>query len=129
MKRSRTDRILWALFGLTMAAYAVVFGSAFSELPLNIPNWHQGLLLFSHAIPLFFLQLALCRMTGPRWRFLLPLILLAVPVLVFVAVADWDLRAWVLAGFWCVAPLLGCALGWLVFGITRLVHRLRRPNP
>lgn len=129
MKNRRTDRILWSLAGLTLAAYGVVFGSAFSELPLNIPPWHQGLLLYFHFVPAFFLQLALCRMPGPRWRFLLPLLLLAVPVLVFVAFADWDLRAWVLAGFWCIAPLLGCALGWLVFGVTRLVHRLRRPGP
>lgn len=126
MKHSPADRILWVLFWLTMAAYAVVFGSAFSELPLNIPNWHQGLLLYFHFVPAFFLQLSLCRMTGPRRRFLLPVLLLAVPVLVFVAVADWALMAWVLAGFWCLAPLLGCALGWLVWGVILLVRRLRR---
>lgn len=126
MKHSPADRILWVLFWLTMAAYAVVFGSAFSELPLNIPNWHQGLLLYFHFVPAFFLQLSLCRMTGPRRRFLLPVLLLAVPVLVFVAVADWALMAWVLAGFWCIAPLLGCALGWLVWGVILLVRRLRR---
>lgn len=129
MKHSPADRILWVLFGLAMAAYAVVFGSAFRELPLNISSWHQGLLLYFHFVPAFFLQLALCRMTGPRRRFLLPLLLLAVPVLVFVAFADWDLRAWVLAGLWCIAPLLGCALGWLVWGVVLLVRRLRRPGP
>ena len=129
MKNRPANRILWVLFGLTMAAYAVVFGSAFSELPLNIPSWHQGLLLYAHLIPMFFLQLALCRMTGPHWRFFLPLLLLAVPVLVFVAFADWDLRAWMLAGFWCIAPLLGCVLGWMVWGLGLLVRRLRRPGP
>lgn len=129
MEHNPTDRILWVCFGLTMVVYVAVFASAFWELPLNIPNWHQGLLLYFHFVPAFFWQLALCRMTGPRWRFLLPLLLLAVPVLVFVAVADWDLRAWVLAGFWCIAPLLGCALGWLVWGVVLLARRLRRPGP
>lgn len=127
MKRDRTDRTLRVLFGLTMAAYAVVFASAFSQLPLNIPPWHQGLLLYSHLIPLFFLQLILCRRARGAWRFAAPLVLLAVPVLVFVAIADWDARAWVLAGVWCIAPVLGCALAWLVWGIGLLARRRRRP--
>lgn len=128
MKKVTTDRVLWALLGLTMAAYAVVFGSAFSELPLNIPSWHQGLLLYSHLIPMFFLQLVLCRTARLPWRFLVPLVLLAIPVLVFVALADWDLRAWILAGVWCIAPVLGCALGWLVWGLGGLARR-RRHRP
>ncbi len=126
MKKATADRVLWALFGLTMAAYGVVFVSAFSQLPLNIPSWHQGLLLYSHLIPMFFLQLILCRRARVVWRFAVPLVLLAVPVLVFVAIADWDARAWVLAGVWCIAPVLGCALAWLVWGLGGLSSRRRR---
>lgn len=107
----------------------MIFVSAFAELPLNISPLHQVLLMFFHFIPQFFLQLLVCRLEGPAWRFALPFALFLIPALVFVLCTGGAGLGWVLAGGWCVAPLSGCALGWLVFGITRLVHRLRRPNP
>lgn len=53
----RTDQWLLGCFAVTMAVYT----AAFSDLPLNIPPWHQLLLLYFHAFPMFFLQLLLCR--------------------------------------------------------------------
>ncbi len=112
----KTDNILRALFLLSLAAYLVIFVSAFWDLPLNIPPWHQGLLLYFHAIPMFFLQLLLCRLAKPLWRLLVPLALLLVPGLVFVGSAGWYLMGWILFLYWCVAPAAGCALAWLVWG-------------
>lgn len=129
MKKDRTDRILLGCFLVSLAVYLVIFVSAFAELPLNISSLNQLLLMFFHFIPQFFLQLLVCRLEGPVWRFALPFALFLIPALVFVLCTGGAGLGWVLAGGWCMAPLSGCALGWLVFGITRLVHRLRRPNP
>ena len=60
------------------AVYTAAFTAAFSDLPLNIPPWHQLLLLYFHAFPMFFLQLLLCRRARAVWRLLVPLALLAV---------------------------------------------------
>ena len=83
----KTDKILLTLFLMSLAAYLVIFLSAFWDLPLNIPPWHQGLLLYFHSIPMFFLQLLLCRLAKPHWRLFAPLMLLLVPGLVFVGSA------------------------------------------
>ena len=80
----KTDKILLTLFLMSLAAYLVIFLSAFWDLPLNIPPWHQGLLLYFHSIPMFLLQLLLCRLAKPHWRLFAPLMLLLVPGLVFV---------------------------------------------
>lgn len=48
MNRIKNDKILLTLCILFFIGYAVIFVSAFSELPLNVPLWHQGLLLYGH---------------------------------------------------------------------------------
>lgn len=128
MKQDRTDRILLGCFLASLVGYLVIFVSAFVELPLNISPLHQLLLMFFHFIPQFFLQLLVCRLEGPAWRFALPWALFLVPAFVFVAVTGGAGLAWILAGAWCVAPTLGCALGWLVWGLGCLARRLRKPR-
>lgn len=126
MKQNKADLVLLGCFVAALAVYAVIFCSAFLELPLNISPRHQFLLLFFHFVPAFFLQLLMCHMSGPAWRLALPPAMFLVPALVFVACTGGQLLGWLLAGFWCLAPLLGCALGWLVWGVILLVRRLRR---
>ena len=70
----KSDTLLLILCLLAFAVYAVIFASAFAELPLNISTWHQLLLLYFPFIPLFFLELLLCRTATLRWRPILPLI-------------------------------------------------------
>ena len=48
---TRADKILFGLFAVTLALYLVVFGTAFADLPLNVPNWHLALLLYFHFLP------------------------------------------------------------------------------
>ena len=83
----RTDQWLLGCFAVTMAVYTAAFTAAFSDLPLNIPPWHQLLLLYFHAFPMFFLQLLLCRRARAVWRLLVPLALLAVPGVLFLSAA------------------------------------------
>ena len=77
-------------------------------------------------LPMFFLELLLCRTAKIKWRILLPAVLLAVPGLWFVASAEWYAMAWLLVGWWCVAPVLGCLAAWVIWAISR---RVARPNP
>ena len=120
------NAVLLSLTLITFAAYAVVLVTAFWDLPLDIPTWHQLLLLYAHFIPMFLLELLLCRTAKIKWRILLPAVLLAVPGLWFVASAEWYAMAWFLAGWWCVAPVLCCLAAWAVWAISR---RVARPNP
>ena len=120
------NAVLLSLTLITFAAYAAVLVTAFWDLPLDIPPWHQLLLLYAHFIPMFLLELLLCRTAKLRWRLLLPAALLAVPGLWFVASAEWYAMAWVLAGWWCAAPVLGCLTAWAVWAVSR---RAARPNP
>ena len=92
----RTDQWLLGCFAVTMAVYTAAFTAAFSDLPLNIPPWHQLLLLYFHAFPMFFLQLLLCRRARAVWRLLVPLALLAVPGVLFLSAAGWMVMGWFL---------------------------------
>ena len=115
--KNRTDKILLAVFLLSLSAYAAFFAYCFSELPLSITPPQQALLLYSHSIPMFFLQLLLCRTAKLRWRLLIPLLLLLIPGLVFTSAAGWQVIAWVLFGFWCIDPEIGCVLAWSAYGL------------
>jgi len=119
----RNSKILLILFLLTMAVYVGIFATAFAELPIRIGPVHQLLLLLFHFVPMFLLELLLCQLTRPLWRMLVPILLLAVPVLVFVAVGEFYMAAWILAGLWCVAPVMGMLLACLVWHIR---HQLEK---
>ena len=121
--KNRTDKILLAVFLLSLSAYAAFFAYCFSELPLSITPPQQALLLYSHSIPIFFLQLLLCRTVKLCWRLLIPLILLLIPGLVFTSTAGWHVIAWVLFGLWCIAPAAGCVLAWIVYALRKLYRR------
>lgn len=126
--KSKTDRLLGIFFMASMVFYVVVFATAFSSLPLNIPSWHQLLLLFFHFVPMFFLQLLLCRRVKIRWRILGPLILLLVPGLVFLYGAEWDLMAWIFFLIWCIAPVTGSVLAWVVWAVAAVIAKKTTKN-
>lgn len=113
--QTKTDRVLAGVFALSMAAYMMILVTAFAELPINIPSWHQFLLISFHIIPMFCLQLLLCRLEKLRWRLLIPAVLLMSPGIVFLWGAEWAVMAWILFLCWCVAPALGGVLAWIVW--------------
>ena len=121
--KEKSNQLLLLLFLLSFVIYAVIFAAAFAELPLNIPPWHQFLLLYFHCIPMFFLEWLLCRTAKLRWRLLLPLIPLVLVGIWFLSTAEWYLMAWILFGVWCVAPLTGCLAGWIVWLLSGWLKR------
>ena len=126
--KQKSNQLLLLLFLLSFLMYAAVFASAFAQLPLRIPPWHQFLLLYAHCIPMFFLELLLCRRANWAWRLRLPVLLLAIPGVWFLATAEWYLLAWVLVGWWCVAPAAGCLLAWMVWGVQQCMRHRKRPD-
>lgn len=125
MKRTQLPKshILQALCVLSFALYALIFASAFAQLPLSIPTWHQHLLLFSHCIPMFFAELCLCQAGKRRWRLpaaLLPLVLVGIW---FLSTADWHSMAWIFFLCWCIPPLLGCFAAWGVWALFTRVQK------
>lgn len=125
MKRFQkpSDKILGILFLLTLIAYLIIFAVCFSELPLNIPPWLQALLLYFHCIPFCLLQLLLCRLVRPLWRLLVPLALLVIPGFIWLCLCDWMALGWLLWAIWCMAPVAGCLLAWLIWGVMWLMGR------
>lgn len=121
--KKRTDKILLTVFVLTLIVYLLNFVICFSDLPLDAPPKQQFLILYFHSIPMFFLQLLLCRTSKLHWCLSLPLLLLLIPGLIFVRAAEWYMLAWLLFLFWCAAPATGCALAWAVYGFHQLYKR------
>lgn len=114
--KNRTDKFLLGFFLVSLAVYIAIFAACFSELPINPTPLHQALVLYFHFIPMFLLQLLLCRRAKLHWQLLIPPALLLIPGLVFVSIAGWHIMAWVLFLFWCAAPSVGCLLAWAVCG-------------
>ncbi len=124
--KNRTDKILLAVFLLSLAAYApllLTYSFAFDSGWDTVRAW---LLLTFHAVPAFCLQLLLCRRTQ-RW-------IAALPGLAVIGVALWSAFAaftvigweglgWLILLLLCAAPAAGIALAWAVYGIDRLRKR------
>ena len=125
MKRfqTRLDRVLGVLFLVSAVAYLIIFAVCFSELPLNIAPWLQALLLYFHFIPFCLLQLLLCRLARLCWRLLIPLAALVIPGLIWAALCGWMAMGWLLWGFWCIAPVAGCGLAWIIQAVIWLMDR------
>lgn len=117
-----TNRTLARLLWGTAAVYAVIFVAAFWHLPIDIPVWHQALLIYFHFIPMFLLQLVLCRTRSIPARIFIPLGILAGVGLVWLCLTQWTLLGWALFCYWCTAPVAGCAVGWVVYGLGYLLR-------
>lgn len=76
-----------------------------------------------HAVPAFCLQLFLLRVTRNRLVRAIPLLLLTIPLsfALFYIVRNqtWDRLGALIFLFGSVAPAVGCALGWGIYGLCR----------
>lgn len=122
--KNRTNQVLLFLSLISLTIYCVIFASCFSELPISPSPLHQMLILYFHSVPMFFVQLLLCRLSkGWRWR-LIPFLPILAAGLVFMYFAEWYILGWILVLWWCVAPTVGCALAWAAsFLSKRLVQK------
>lgn len=120
--KTRTDRILLAVFALSLAFYAadIVFGKGYYP-------WEIRLAFSFHAIPAFCLQLLLCRNIRRKWVAALPAVLLIgwcllCLIQIFIN-TGWYALGWAIFLALSAAPAIGCALAWAVYGFHRLYKR------
>ena len=104
--KTRTNKILLALFLLLLAVYVFLFADCFSQLPINPTPLQQGLVLHLHGIPMFLIQLLLYRLSKPWWWHLVPVLPMLVVGLGFMSFAEWYILGWILVAWWCAAPAI-----------------------
>ncbi|WP_251316080.1 hypothetical protein [Flintibacter muris] len=121
--KTRTNKILLALFLLLLAVYVFLFADCFSQLPINPTPLQQGLVLHLHGIPMFLIQLLLYRLSKPWWWHLVPVLPMLVVGLGFMSFAEWYILGWILVAWWCAAPAIGCALAWAVYSFWKLYRK------
>lgn len=112
--KNRTDKILLGMSLVSLAIYIAIFAACFSELPINPTPLHQALVLYFHGIPMFSVQLLLCRLSKSWWWRLIPFLPILAAGLVFMSIAEWYILGWILVLWWCFAPTAGCLLAWAV---------------
>ncbi len=129
--KSRTDKLLLAVFLLSLAAYAfLILTYQTFDFDLRWDTVRGWLLLTFHAVPAFCLQLLLCRRTR-RW-------IAALPGLAVVWVAFWSAYAAFTSPFWdglgyaillvlCIAPAAEIALAWAAYGVQRFRQKRNVP--
>ena len=93
-KTRRTDFILCFLFLLFLLIYILVCRSCFKSLPVDCPTCHIWVVLYFQCVPMFFLQLLLCRKTRIFFRVMIPIILAILVGLVFFYTIDWHAAGW-----------------------------------
>lgn len=126
--KNRTDRILLAVFLLSLALYAALLWETGTGALYPYPTWFHALgpylLLGFLAVPFFSLQLLLCRGVRRRWPAFLPPALVIAAALVcalgFFTATGWDALGWLMLLLGCIAPAAGCALAWMAYGVQAL---------
>ena len=120
--KTRADRILVAVLLVTAALYALILLGVLLDL-FDAGGLPAVLLLCLHAVPVFCLQLLLCR--NVKWWLPRALPLLLEGLAVFVCVLElagaegWDGLGWALLLALTFAPAAGIALAWAVYGAQR----------
>ena len=129
--KNRTDKILLAVFLLSLSAYAAMaytyitydFGQ-FN--PSHFEIWFARRFLFwmslgFHAVPAFCLQLLLC------WAAAIPALVIVGAVLLFAynffTATGHDTLGWALLMILSIAPAAGCVLAWAAYGCWRLYRK------
>lgn len=125
--KDRTNRILLAIFVVSLVVYALLLWTfvAFPWSPgLGYPLWNLlfWLVAGGHAVPVFALQLLLCRRSEGGSKFLA----IGLTVVVAILLGCFTLSAYTAPGldalFWTIlalgtiAPAAGCVLAWIVWG-------------
>lgn len=131
--KNRTDKILLAVFLLSMAlAFFLIFGwlEIIPVYSIDWPYWAQAwyiyLTLAVPAIPVFCLQLLLCRNAGRRFSILPGLVIIGAALYFtggWLTFTPWDNLGYLILLLLCIAPAAGCILAWVVHGCQKLIKK------
>lgn len=128
--KNRTDKILLTVFLLSLPAYALILLTYLEVIPVDFPlelfSLRAWLALTFSAVPAFCLQFLLCRRTR-RWVAAIPAVAVIGAALWFAygffTATGWDSLGWGVLLVLSIAPAVGCALAWAVYGFHQLYKR------
>lgn len=137
--KNRTDRILLRIFVVSLVVYGVLLCAyaAFAWAQgLRYPLFqvHLWLVRNFHAVPFFALQLLLCRRSATGAKYLavqltaLMLGLLLLSYIGYRTVRGWNILGFMIALSLSTAPVVGCVLAWVVYGVQCLLGRGKNPT-
>lgn len=128
--KNRTDNILLAVFAVTLLLYIFIVLTYLEIIPVDFPielfSLRAWLALTFAAVPVFSLQLLLCRKTR-RWVAAIPALVIVGAALWFTygffTATGWDTLGWGILMLLSIAPAVGCILGWTAYGLWRVYRR------
>lgn len=137
--KNRTDRILLRIFVVSLVVYGVllcVYAAFAWAQGLRYPlfSLHLWLVRNFHAVPFFALQLLLCRRSATGAKYFavqltaLMLGLLLLSYIGYLTVRGWNILGFMIALSLSIAPVVGCVLAWVVYGVQCLLGRGKNPT-
>ncbi len=128
--KKRTDKILLAIFLLSLVFYVFLLPRYLEIISFSGPAWMFPILsrlsLTFHAVPAFCLQLLMCRKTRRRVAAAPAIIIIGAALWFaygFFTATGWDTLGWGILLFLTAAPAVGCALAWAAYGLHRAYKR------
>lgn len=128
--KNRTDKILLTVFLLSLPAYALILLTYLEIIPVDFPlelfSLRAWLALTFSAVPAFCLQFLLCRRTRRRIATIPAVAVIGAALWFaygFFTATGWDTLGWGILMLLSIAPAVGCALAWAVYGLYRICKR------
>ncbi len=122
----KTKRLWLYLFVVTFVVeiVLVVLWLELASLPMTVPVGVMArLALIFPVVPFFCLQMHLCRCGKGKWVRCAPLLVIGIAVLLcgmaFLISDGWDSLGWLIMLLMCIAPAVGCGLGFLAHWIVQ----------
>lgn len=135
--KNRVNQILLALFLITAALYVLFLLNWLEIIPrrdYDTDDYFRFSVIRAqlgtsfHAIPCFCLQLLVCRMAKRTVLRLIPVFLLlgiaVLAALICFSSTGLDALLWIVILCLCIAPAVGYALAWGVYGISRRLRQV-----
>ena len=132
--KNRTDKVLLAVFVVTLPLHIFLVLTYLEIIPI-VETWtwpYRAQELYAYlafgffAVPVFCLQLLLCRRKRCRVAAIPALVIVGVVLLFtygFFTATGWDALGWGVLLLLCIAPAAGCVLFWAVYGLWRLCQK------
>lgn len=132
--KDRTDKTLLAVFAVTLPLHIFIVLTYMEIIPIVekwtwpywAQEWYAYLALGFFAVPVFCLQLLLCRRKRRRIA-AIPATVIIIAALLFTygffTATGWDVLGWGILLLLCIAPAAGCVLAWAAYGLSRLYQK------
>ena len=132
--KNRTDKILLAVFAVTLPLHIFLVLTYLEIIPI-VETWtlpYRAQELYAYlafgffAVPVFCLQLLLCRRKRRRVAAIPALLIVGAALLFtygFFTATGWDTLGWGILLLLCIAPAAGCTLAWIVYVLRKMYCR------